>query len=283
MIAFLSVFLWALNAIFLKEGLAGSNSSVFNWVRFSFALLFMPFFRPSAVWWQLVLVSLFWNFINFNSFVLGLDEGLSITKATAIYQTNAFFGLIFCFLLNKDKLSRRGLIGMTASFFGVSIFLQDGWQDLSGTISELLILTAGLSWGVGFALMKKFNIKADFGNLVWLSFYAFVFQSIFLAVQGENITQFITTNTLVYASLAFFLGSIAANSLWLRSSQYYRVSTMTGLILLLPILTGCFGYLVYNDHLTTYELIGALLTLAGVVYNSGVQIQDLYHRKAKTA
>lgn len=172
---------------------------------------------------------------------------------------------------------------MTLSFFGVSIFLQDGWQDLSGTISELLILTAALSWGIGFALMKKFNIKADFGNLVWLSFYAFVFQSMFLAAQGANISEYITRNTFLYASLAFFLGSIAANSLWLKSSQYYRVSTMTGLILLLPILTGGFGYLVYNDQLTTYEIVGALLTLCGVVYNSGVKIQDLFQKKAGTA
>jgi O-acetylserine/cysteine efflux transporter len=65
-----------------------------------------------------------------------------------------------------------------------------------------------------------------------------------------------------------FCSSILSYSLWYGLIHRHGISRLAGFLLLQPVFTFTFGYILLGESLTLWQLIGSSITLTGIyIYN----------------
>ena len=76
------------------------------------------------------------------------------------------------------------------------------------------------------------------------------------------------TKTLLSLAYVVFSSSILSYSLWYGLIHRHGLSRLAGFVLLQPIFTFSFGYLLLGESLTLWQLVGSSITLSGIyIYN----------------
>jgi O-acetylserine/cysteine efflux transporter len=66
----------------------------------------------------------------------------------------------------------------------------------------------------------------------------------------------------------FFCSSILAYSLWYGLIHRHGINRLAGFVLLQPIFTLTFGYILLRENLTPWQLFGSVITLSSIyIYN----------------
>ncbi len=239
-------------------------------LRFTFAasILIWWFPIPKKYLKKIFIASLVANTLQYSITYSGLNL-IDASSAVLLVQTEVPFGIIFAYLLLKEKPSLRSVIGVTIAFIGV--YILTGSPNLDGKFLGIILTIIGSAvWALGQVMVKPLSQNINPITLVaWLALFSgpilIALSSIF---DGNTILILKAANTESWL-IAIYLGFIMQP---ITYGCFYYVLKNNPLYKVLPIVTmgipptGLLASVFILGESPTKELfIGGTIVLIGVV------------------
>ena len=270
------IFLWAVNLLILKTVCTEIPLELFNSLRFVACLPLLLFFRkpPSNVL-KLIIISFFWNALNVFLMGLGLKHGAGVGVVSVVFQTCSFFGILFCFLLSRERPKGYQILGMIVSFLGIILLFSHTIDSGLSMMGPLLILFAAISWGFGLALIKKYKIAPDLSTSVWLSAVsilpmAFLTYTMCEYSAIESALSGISIQVVLGILFAAYGSTLLTGCIWFWLLKQYESAAVAPFMLLLPVLSCFMSYVFLDEQLTRLQLLSFFIIVFGVAINLNV-------------
>ena len=239
-------------------------------LRFTFAasILIWWFPVPRGYLVKIFIASLVANTIQYSVTYSGLNL-IDASAAVLLVQTEVPFGVLFAYILLKEKPTIRSLIGILVAFIGVYILTGSPSLDDKFLGIFLTILGSGI-WAFGQVLVKPLSKKLNPLTLVaWLALFSgpilILLSNIF---DGNSITYLKSANMdswIIAIYLGFFMQPITYGCFYyvLKSNPLYKVLPIVTMGI--P-LTGLLAAIILLKEDPTTELyVGGLIILLGVI------------------
>ncbi|MBN1860881.1 MAG: DMT family transporter [Candidatus Thermoplasmatota archaeon] len=167
------------------------------------------------------------------------------------------------FLLKTDVLTKFDYLGiglMILSGLLVTTKTMENFITLKfGTIGDLIVLIATITWATAAIVMKKYLTMVNAGVI---TFYRFFFPSlVFAAYLGLSSSLYIANMYQVYVGVIIGIGTI----LYYEGLKRLKTAQVGGLELSTPFFAALLALLFLNEQITGMQIIG-IVTLFGGVY-----------------
>jgi O-acetylserine/cysteine efflux transporter len=270
--AVLSVLLWASNILAQKTVAQELSPFLLAFLRSGSLLPLLFFFpKPPSQKWRYMLAGTFWCSFNFIFLNLGWKMGVGVAVSSFIIQTNVFFSILQCFVLLKERPNSHQIFGMMVAAVGVSLLAnaQDVMANPNWLAGIGIMLMASLSWGTGYALLKKFQIGSTMADITWLSSYSAILLLLLTLVMdgpGDIYGQLLALSPEGWGCIVFAVvaSTIVASRLWLYLSQKYTAGQVMPYMLLIPIFALIIGQVAIGEVLSSSQVKAGSLILFGV-------------------
>nr|WP_314686833.1 EamA family transporter [uncultured Pantoea sp.] len=294
LLALCVVVAWGVNFVVIKLGLQGMPPFLLAGLRFALvafpALLFVK--RPAIPLRWLVTYGMTISFGQFAFLFLAIKLGMPAGVASLVLQAQAFFTLLLGALLLAEKLRWNHITGIVIATLGMYLLASAGMtgQTAGGiTLTTMLLtLAAAASWGLGNITNKVIlrNHRVPVMSLVvWsalvpvIPFFAcsWWFEGRTLIVHSLQGISLQTILALIYLA---FIATIIGYGIWGRLLSRYETWRVAPLTMLVPVVGIISAAVVLDEALTTQELLGAAVIVAGLLINvfGGLLSQRLLSR-----
>ena len=239
-------------------------------LRFTFAasILIWWFPVPRGYLVKIFIASLVANTIQYSVTYSGLNL-IDASAAVLLVQTEVPFGVLFAYIMLKEKPTIKSLIGILVAFIGVYILTGSPSLDDKFLGIFLTILGSGI-WAFGQVLVKPLSKNLNPLTLVaWLALFSgpilILLSNIF---DGNSITYLKSANMdswIIAIYLGFFMQPITYGCFYyvLKSNPLYKVLPIVTMGI--P-LTGLLAAIILLKEDPTTELyVGGLIILLGVI------------------
>ncbi len=220
--------------------------------------------------WLLIFIGLIFG-LNQLLFFIGYNLAGAI-NGSLTQKTTVFFGLIFGFLILKEKISRKQIIFSITLFLGLIIAITQGsfFSFDSNTISGVLILLLiTCLWMFGHTVTKPIFIREEatptqmvfLRNLLSGSILIFTY---FLFFPISNLSLLLVPiNQIYYVSMGLVYG--IGLFCWYKTLSYLDVSKATMLFSPTPIITAIFATLLLGESFTFFHLVGTIIVVISLI------------------
>jgi len=206
-------------------------------------------------------------------FFIGYELAREI-NGSLTQKTTVFFGLIFGFLILKERITKVQIIFSTILFFGLIFAITQGSFNiltlsldiLSGVLIILLITCL---WMFGHSITKPVfdRDEATPTQMVFIRNFLsgiILFSTYFLFFPIKNISLlFVPINQFYYISMGVVYG--VGLFCWYKTLSYLDVSKATILFSPTPIITAIFATLFLGDLFTIFHFIGSVIVILSIV------------------
>lgn len=276
LLALVVVLAWGVNFVVIKVGLHGVPPLLLGALRFTLAafpaVLFVK--RPKMPIGWLIAYGATISFGQFAFLFTAMYVGMPAGLASVVLQAQAFFTLVFAAMFLHERFHAQNIVGLLIAAGGLALIgLQSGGGALGMTAAGfVLTLCAACSWALGNIVTKKVGKVDLVGLVVWASlvpplpFFALSYfmegpQRIGGALSGIGMTS---VGAIVYLA---FVATLLGYSLWSRLLSKYPASQVAPFSLLVPIVGLASASVMLGEQLTSAEIYGALLVMAGLAVN----------------
>lgn len=199
-------------------------------------------------------------------------EGLNLTtpiNAAIVMTTNPILVMLLSFIIVKEAISFRKILGITLGFIGAStLILSDGAIDLSSNNStgNLFVFINATSYGLYLVIVKPLLNKY---HPLTVLFYVFAFGLLFVLPFGFDDLTNVKWRTIpvnIYLEIIFVVVCTTFIAYLLNSSalKTLTASTVSIYIYLQPILASLFAIFLCADFLDEKKIIASVLIFSGV-------------------
>ena len=199
-------------------------------------------------------------------------EGLNLTtpiNAAIVMTTNPILVMLLSFIIVKEAISFRKILGITLGFIGAStLILSDGAIDLSSNNStgNLFVFINATSYGLYLVIVKPLLNKY---HPLTVLFYVFAFGLLFVLPFGYDDLTIVKWRTIpvnIYLEIIFVVVCTTFIAYLLNSSalKTLTASTVSIYIYLQPILASLFAIFLGADFLDEKKIIASVLIFSGV-------------------
>ena len=199
-------------------------------------------------------------------------EGLNLTtpiNAAIVMTTNPILVMLLSFIIVKEAISFRKILGITLGFVGAStLILSDGAIDLSSNNStgNLFVFINATSYGLYLVIVKPLLNKY---HPLTVLFYVFAFGLLFVLPFGYDDLTIVKWGTIpvnIYLEIIFVVVCTTFIAYLLNSSalKTLTASTVSIYIYLQPILASLFAIFLGADFLDEKKIIASVLIFSGV-------------------
>jgi O-acetylserine/cysteine efflux transporter len=273
LLALVVIIVWGMNFVVIKIGLDDMPPMLLGALRFLLAafpaVLFIK--RPQIpLRWLLAYgatISLGQFAFLFSAMSVGMPAGL----ASLVLQSQAFFTLLFAVLLLGERFRLVNLFGLLVAAGGLLLIGAQG-NGLMTLAGFLLTLCAAAMWALGNIVTRKLGKVNLVGLVVWGSLIPpLPFLALSWLLEGpeviESALRAINLNTLLVLAYLAFGATILGYGLWSRLLSRYPASQVAPFSLLVPVVGISSSALLLDEHLSTLQLVGALLVMLGLLMN----------------
>lgn len=273
LLALVVVVAWGVNFVVIKVGLHGVPPMLLGALRFTLAAVPAVFFvkRPQMPWRWLFAYGATISFGQFAFLFSAMYVGMPAGLASLVLQAQAFFTLIFAALFLHERFRVPNVVGLLIAAGGLAIIGMQGGHAMT-LAGFILTLCAACSWALGNIVTKKVGKVDLVGLVVWgslippLPFLALSYafegpQRIVAALSGISAMSIFA---IVYLA---FIATLIGYGLWSRLLSRYPASQVAPFSLLVPIVGLASASLFLDEHLSTVQVVGALLVMAGLAVN----------------
>ena len=239
-------------------------------IRFTFAasILIWWFPIPKGYLKRIFAASLVANTLQYSITYTGLDL-IDASAAVLLVQTEVPFGVVFAYLLLKEKPTIRSIIGICIAFIGV--YILTGSPNLDGKFFGISLTIIGSAiWALGQVIVKPLSKKINPIALVaWLALFSgptLIFLS--TIIEGNTLNHILSAK-LDHWIIAFYIGFIMQP---ITYGCFYYVLKNNPLYKVLPIVTmgipptGLLAAIFLLGEKPTPELfIGGSIIIVGVI------------------
>ena len=198
-----------------------------------------------------------------------VDSGLS---AVLVFTMPIFIGILAHYVLH-ERLNRQKVLGLILGTLGLIAILWPQLLHLSWNLSlagELLLIGSGFFWAMATVYIKRNFATYDKVKLtIWqmliggitILIGALLFEPVDITVWMNPLNQ----------SLLFYIAVIGTGFAfalwnWIVSQVDTFIASIS--IMCIPVLSLCFGALIWHEPLTMNILMGAALICSGIVMSS---------------
>jgi S-adenosylmethionine uptake transporter len=208
-------------------------------------------------------------FIGMFIWCYGLDVS-QLSIACLINFTTPMFTLILAGFILKEKIGKPRIIATVIGFLGVAIVLNPRTASFSTGTASLFLLSA-----IFFALLDILNKKlvtreTTLGSLFFTGFFTMLCALGALSASNGTAHSLATIFTTSWQNIALLatLG-VGANFLLfflLKSLSYIDVSATAPFRYVELVLASAFGYLFFDEKISTNAILGAIVIIPSVIY-----------------
>lgn len=266
-------------------GLAAANShfdmTFLCWIRFLIATIMMV---PLLRYFNLTAMGILWrskplSYLGGSFLVgnfLGYAWGLELTSpstAQVLIQSGAVSLAIFGTIIFREKIRIHQIFGVLVTVGGMTAFSIFMHKDLVGinlSYGDILILIAGVLWGVYAIIQKKLSQQYHPQEMLFIAFVVGTLGILpMIDLQNFNNIKFVDTLIILFLSANSLVAYMA-----LGEALKYAPSTMVGMVTAVnPLITIFLMYLLTTfgvswiapEHVSVQALISALAAIGGVL------------------
>lgn len=270
-LALLVVAIWGFNFVIIKLSVEALPPILAAGLRFvAAALPAVLFIRPPKTqWYYVVGFGLAFGFALYGFLNLSIAWGMSAGLSSLVLQTQAFFTMALAFVLLGERPSRFQVVGALIAFAGIGVIAV---ERLAATAILPLGMTllAALSWGLANVLTKKAGRVNALAFTVWGALAAPVpLIGLSLLVEGpravlDALANFGWADAGLIAFLAY-PATLLGGAIWSWLLGRHPATVVAPFTLLVPITGLLSGYLVLGETITSMEIGGAVLVIAGLL------------------
>jgi len=191
--------------------------------------------------------------------------------STILGNTQVFASAVLGFFVFQERLRLPFIVAATVAFLGVALLVGVGSKSvhLSGTYARGVVygLITGIAYAHYMVFLKKGQLVTPKPDPIVFVAWATVFSALFLGIigwlEGSPFVPHSTKEVAALAGLAFLVQGLG----WMAISGVLPriVTARAGLVLLLqPILAMVWGALLFAEHLSHVQILGALITLSAM-------------------
>lgn len=263
--------IWGVNNIAAKIAVDAFTPMMTVSMRFIIVLaaLFLWLRPPPRESWRLfALMLLFVGPLHFGIQYIGLALADDIAPMVVAMQLWAPASVVFAALLLKEVVGPLRWAGVALAFLGTAsmnfdpVVFQQGW-------ALALVAIASCCYGLGAVLVRRMGGGVDAWSMqAWLALATAPTMALgSLAFESGQAEAATNASWLAWACVVFgaIVSSIVANAFMFRLVQKYEVSRTTPYLLMTPVVSFILAGLVLGDRITAQILIGATVTMGGVV------------------
>ena len=288
LLALLAVcFFWGTTWLASKEGVRHMPALQLAGIRQFFGgICYVSFFLikgmplPKGKEWRPILILSFLNFLLSNGLSTWGVKYISAGLGSIIGAIFPLWLVIIVMIGSKAKLHAKTLIGLLLGFAGICIIFYDHLQDFLNPefrFGIFISLASTWSWAFGTLYTKKQAVNFN------------PYFSIGLQMVISGVVLFSGTHALGYAiplsaipmeswiAIAYLVlaGSVIAFMAYLYALQHLPTEQVSLYAYINPVVAVLLAWILLNEKLTAYIVIGMLITLAGVYLVNKVAMKML--------
>jgi drug/metabolite transporter (DMT)-like permease len=221
----------------------------------------------------------FWFFIfigvifGINQLLFFIGYGLAgAINGSLTQKTTVFFGILFGFLILKERVTKLQIGFSIILFFGLILAITKGFNlinfDSDIVLGVLILLFIACLWMFGHTITKPLLSKGQVTaiQMVFLRNLisgVILFLTYFIFYPFENILFLFDPTNLVFCilmGLVYGLGLFC----WYKTLSYLDVSKATIILSPTPIVTAIFASFILGEVFTIFHLIGTILVIISI-------------------
>lgn len=269
-LAVLVAVLWGLNFIAIELGLRDVPPLAFVALRFALVAFPAVFFvkKPDLPWRVIAGVGIFMSAGQFGLVYLAMHLGMPAGLAPLVLQSQMLFTILLAAAVLRERPTAAQLAGVGAGVVGLGL-VAAGRGAVAPLGPLLLVVLAGLSWGIGNTISRAAKGTSGLGLVVWsalvvpvpmLALSALVDGPAALLGALGHLTLPVWLSTLFTVVLASLVGYSAWNTLL----GTYPAAAVVPYTLLVPPVGMAGAWLAFGEVPEPLELVGGAVLLAGV-------------------
>lgn len=201
-------------------------------------------------------------------------QHVSASVCTLVIQTQVPFAVLFGWLVLKEELSLRKLIGITIAIAGVAVVVGLPKQT-PPLVPLLMIITGGAAWAFDQVLSRK--LSRDSGPVLLRAISLHALPQLILTglvLESGQMEAMLTATRFQWLAFGIFaiVGFFVAYSLWYTLLSRNRVDEVMPFVLLMPVIGVLSAALVLGEAVTLANLAGGTVILLGVGIVSGLRL-----------
>lgn len=280
-IALIVVTVWGANFTVIRLGLEGVPPLLLVSLRFSLAVFpaLLIIKRPEIKLYHLLKYGFCVGIGQFVCLFYAIHLGMPAGVASVVLQSQAFFTMLFAYMLLGESFSCRQIVGLILAAAGLYLVAGGALKSTAIPLGALLLTLVGAAfWGISNIVVRQATMAAAaqgkkinmLSLVVWSSLVPPVplFLLSLLVDSPETVFHAVThLNTLSLFSIAYlaFGATILGYGLWSYLLGKYPANRVAPLSLLIPVAGLITAQVVLGEHLLLIQWAGCLLVVAGLL------------------
>ena len=267
LLALLVMLIWGVTVLSVRVTVTELPPLFTAGLRFCFiAVCCLPFVRfPRRRLKEIIVLSVTFGSGHFGLLYIGLastEAGLT----GILLQLGVPFSMILAFILFKDRINLKQVIGMIIAFAGVVILF---WHPDSARMSMgvVFIIISTFFWAVANIQIKQMD-EIDSMQIIGAMALFAAPQLLFLSFLFEQNTlqTALAASWVAWAGFLFtvFLSSMLAHGIWCYLIKTRPISQIVPYSLLAPVVTVACAVWLVDEPLTLNRAVGGAIVLCGV-------------------
>ncbi|NUU96572.1 hypothetical protein XO10_10050 [Marinitoga sp. 1135] len=242
-----------------KLGLNNINPLAYTTLRFFIAFIFSSIIFKFGNFFYSSILGIVLS-IGYISQIVGIKY-TTATKAGFITSQYIIFIPIFAYLINREKINKFQIIGLTFSIVG-SYLLSGGINGFN--IGDMLMIICAISFALHIVLITNFSQKVEEKSLLTFQFLTVtiisgIFSLIFKASYNINAISLLT---IFYSAI---IGSIIVIFLQLKHQKNIGSNLTAILFLTQPIFSALLSFIILKETLNATQFLGAIILILSIL------------------
>jgi drug/metabolite transporter (DMT)-like permease len=231
------------------------------------------------------------RFLILGALVLPINQfcflkGVSLSTAShsgVTYSLTPLFAYLISIKIKHEKYSHGKLVTILLSIIGIIIIFYENILNANKSTSlygDILLLFAVLSWAFYLTLSK--DMVAKYGAVKTSTITFTVGVIMYIPILIYDLPNFTLDKLSFFGGLAFFhltiLVAFGSYFVFTWSTKYISVSSLTTSMNSSPLITIMFSWILLNEKISYFFIIGTIITMAGVFlsqrYNDIKQMEN---------
>ena len=262
--------IWGFNIVGMKIALNDMDPLLFTSARFFLlGIVLLPFVKISRQQIRPLLpIALVMGLGHFYLLSVGISIIPGVVASVCFLLAAPFSALLSYLFLNERLTPLQSVAIISATLGAMLPTLLLGESDLQWGM--LIVILSTFMWAVGNIQIRKLKELPVLSIQFWIAIITapLCFLAFLMQPDAAPILPQFTTKTLLSLAYVVFCSSILSYSFWYGLIHRHGMSRLAGFVLLQPIFTLTFGYILLGESLTLWQLVGSSITLTGIyIYN----------------
>ncbi|UAB72686.1 EamA family transporter [Vibrio sp. SCSIO 43132] len=270
LLATLVMAIWGFNFSMIKMGITDVHPLLATAARFTLAVIPAIFFirRPNVEWRYLAGYGVVFGVGVWGMASWSITAGLSSGMSSVLLSSNALISMAVGVFIQKEIASKRKVIGAVIALAALLVLISATNGNLTAE-GVFLIMVAATSWTIMGLIVKASKTTQAFAFNVWGMLFAPIPLVLFaVSIYGPNIVvhamEVWDMKTTIAVAFQAYPTTLFGYWVWSNLLIRYPLSTTAPLTLLVPVFALISGYFMYDEMLSTAQMIACVLFLIGI-------------------